>query len=194
MILLEDKIISEEIFSTDFICHLEKCKGACCIEGDSGAPLDSDEVLKIQEMLEQILPYMEPLQKELLQKTGFHENDEDGDIVTTCLPSGECVFTKRNEQGILECGIENAFLSGKSNFRKPISCHLYPIRLSKVGNYTAINYHKWDICNAACQLGQENQMPLFRFLKDALIRAFGSDFYQSLEEVYEEWHSARETI
>lgn len=194
MILLEDKIISEEIFSTSFICHLEKCKGTCCIEGDSGAPLELSEVECIQENLEQILPYMEPLQKELLNKQGFHENDEDGDEVTTCLPTGECVFTRRNEQGILECGIENAFNDGKSNFRKPLSCHLYPIRLSKVGNYTAINYHKWDICNPGCILGEENQVPLFRFLKDALIRAFGTSFYQSLEEVYTEWKKTREKV
>jgi hypothetical protein len=184
MILLQDFLISEDIFDVHFVCNLNVCKGACCVEGDKGAPLHPSEIGLIENNISNIVQNLPNAQKDLFESKGFYEEDDDGELITTCLPTGECVFSKRNAFGVLECEIEKSFISGKSNFKKPLSCHLYPIRVSKIGEYTALNYHKWDICNAACNKGKELQVPLFEFLKDALIRSFGEDFYTELKEIH----------
>lgn len=179
-------LISTEIFSTNFVCHLEKCKGACCIEGDRGAPLEKEEISRIERNLEAIKPYMTPDCLDLLASEGFHEGTEIDDIATTCLPTGECVFAYR-EKGILGCAMEKAYKEGKTDFYKPMSCHLYPIRLGKVGDFESVNYHEWDICKAACNLGNELNLPVFRFLKEPLIRKYGKDWYGELELIYDEF-------
>ncbi|MCK9480424.1 MAG: DUF3109 family protein [Bacteroidia bacterium] len=185
MILIGDKLISDDLFDVKFVCNLDKCFGACCVEGDAGAPLDKEELEPISRNLKAVEPYLPPKQKELLMKSGFYEEDYTGELVTTCLPTGECVFSFRDERGILGCALEKAQRDGKSDFNKPLSCHLYPIRVSKVGDYTALNYHEWDICKPALKLGKKLGIPVFRFLKEPIIRGFGKDFYDEMEAVYE---------
>jgi len=185
MIIHEPTLISEDLFDKQFICDLSKCKGACCIEGEFGAPISKQEIELLEKELPAILPYLTKESQKALKKKGVYEKDSEGDLVTTCLPTGECNFAYRDKQGILGCGIEKAWKEGKITFQKPISCHLYPIRITKVGTFEALNYHKWDICKPACKLGKENNMPVFKFLKDALIRKFGEKWYAELEEIAE---------
>ena len=184
MILLGETLISEDILDKHFICDLGKCKGACCVEGDFGAPLEKEEIKSIKKELKNILPFLNKASVKNIKDRGFHEKDDIGEPVTTCLPTGECNFSFRDETGILNCGIEKAWQAGKSTFRKPVSCHLYPIRVNKVGAYDALNYNRWDICKPACRLGEKHSMPLFRFLKDALIRRFGKGWYEELEQIF----------
>lgn len=187
MILHKNTLLSEDLFEKHFICDLSKCKGACCIEGDFGAPLADDEVKIIENNLEHIKPYLEAKSIAALEKHGVWEKDKDGDVVTTCLPTGECNFALRGKDGVLACGIENACKDGALDFRKPVSCHLYPIRISKVGEYDALNYNRWDICSAACKLGAKHQVSIFDFLKDALIRTYGQEWYDEVAQIQEEY-------
>lgn len=180
---LGDTLVSSEIFSAQFVCNLDKCKGACCVEGDRGAPLDKEELEKINHNIEGIRPFMTAQGLSLLDSEGFHEGEEIDDIATTCLPTGECVFAYR-ENGILGCAIEKAYKQGRSDFYKPISCHLYPIRLGRIGKLESINYHKWEICHAGCSLGEELKVPVFKFLKDSLTRKYGEAWYSELEALY----------
>lgn len=180
-------LISDEVFTEKFVCDLGKCKGACCVEGDRGAPLDQNDVNEIQNSIEAIKPYMTRKGLELLNHEGFMEGDED-DMATTCLPSGECVFAFK-EAGILSCAIEKAHKDGKIDYYKPISCHLYPIRIGRSGNFDTINYHQWSICKAACELGKQLKLPVFQFLKAPLIRSYGEDWYDELELIYQEYNS-----
>jgi hypothetical protein len=182
MIIHGDTLVSEDLFEKNFICNLSKCKGACCVEGDQGAPVTREEIAAMQHNLEAVKPYLTPESLKAIESKGFWETDPEGDLVTTCLPTGECNFSIYKD-GILSCGIEQAWKDGNSSFRKPISCHLYPIRVSNVGNYEALNYHRWDVCKPACQLGDEHQVPVFRFLKDALIRKYGESWYNELDDI-----------
>ena len=188
MIIIENTLVSEDVLEKNFICDIEKCKGACCIEGDAGAPLSQDELLIIESQFENIKPYLSEAAIQDIERRGFYEKDKDGDLVTTCQPDGLCNFATINKQGILACGMEQAFIEGKTTYKKPISCHLYPIRISQVGQYEALNYHRWDICKAACTLGEKHKTPVYSFLKDALIRKFGEDWYNTLDEIAEDWN------
>jgi hypothetical protein len=183
MILLENTIVSEDILEKNFICNLSVCKGACCIEGDSGAPITQDELEILEAELENIKPYLTAVSLEAIKTQNFWEKDTDGDLVTTCLPTGECNFSLRDEAGMLKCGIEQAYRDGKVSIQKPLSCHLYPIRISNVGEFEALNYHRWDICKPACKLGEEHQVAVYQFLKEPLIRKFGADWYNELDEI-----------
>lgn len=181
MIVIQDTIVSDELFDIKFTCHLEKCKGACCKEGDLGAPLDVLDIEAIEENLALIKPFMNPTYLSGVEENGFYETDDDGEAVTTCHPTGECNFVVYDETGTTQCAIELAYNAGKIDYKKPISCHLYPVRLRKFKNYTAVNYNYWDICNAACSLGEELNMPVYKFVKEALIRKFGEEWYAQLE-------------
>jgi len=187
MILLENTIVSEDILEKNFICNLSACKGACCIEGDSGAPITQDELEVLEAELENIKPYLTSVSLEAIKTQNFWEKDTDGDLVTTCLPTGECNFSLRDEAGMLKCGIEQAYRDGKASIQKPLSCHLYPIRISNVGEFEALNYHRWDICKPACKLGEEHQVAVYQFLKEPLIRKFGADWYNELDEIAKQW-------
>jgi hypothetical protein len=190
MIIHEHTLISPDIFEMEFACNLNKCKGACCVEGEFGAPLAEMELEVIDSQLENIRPYMTHKAKALLDKEGFYEKDIDGDLVTKCLSGRDCIFAI-NEEGVYKCSIDKAWQDGKSNFRKPISCHLYPIRISQVGEYTALNYDRWDICSPACEMGKSLGMPVYKYLKDALIRNFGEKWYSELEIIAEEYLRSR---
>lgn len=186
IIEIGETLVSDEIFTSKFICDLEKCKGACCIEGDRGAPISLSEIEIIQNNIDKIKPFMTPKGLELLKNEGFHEGSEIDDPATTCLETGECVFVYK-ENNVLGCAIEKAHLYGEIDFYKPISCHLYPIRIGRVGDKDTINYHEWSICKDACLLGKKMDLPVFKFLKAPLIRNYGQNWYAELELIYEEY-------
>jgi hypothetical protein len=181
MIVIGNTIISDEIKEEFFTCDLNKCKGACCIEGDAGAPLEEDELEQLEEVYEAVEPYLSDAAKSVIEEKGFYEIDEDGDFVTPTINGRECVYAIYDKKGILKCGIEHAYREGKTDFRKPVSCHLYPIRVDQYEHYEALNYHRWYICSPACNLGQSLKMPIYRFAKDALIRKYGQEWYDALE-------------
>ena len=185
LIELGDKIISTQIFEQKFVCDLNACKGACCVEGDAGAPLNWDEVKTIQSDLEKIKPFMRQEGIDVIDNSDLYYLDEENEPVTSLVNEKECVFVQF-ENGIAKCAIEQANKQGATNFKKPISCHLYPIRLKKFNDYTAINYEEWKICEPACACGTSLNVPVYKFLKEPLIRAFGNDFYNELETVSNE--------
>jgi hypothetical protein len=189
LIEIQDKIVSTQIFERQFVCDLTACKGACCIEGDGGAPLTKDEVQIIEENLPQILPFMRPEGIAAVEAFGVAYEDEDFEPATTLVDGKECAFVYFDQSNTAKCAIEKAQREGKIDFIKPLSCHLYPIRTKQFNDYLALNYEKWDICEPACACGEKLDVPVFRFLKEPLIRAFGSEFYQELEVVSRELDS-----
>lgn len=186
LVEIDDKIVSTQIFEKKFVCDLNACKGACCIEGDAGAPLTMEEVSILEDSLETIKPYMREEGVKVVEASGVFYMDEENEPVTSLVNGGECAFVFFDENGITKCGVEAAYLDGKTDFKKPISCHLYPIRVKKFNEYKALNYDKWSICAPACACGDALNVPVFRFLKEPLIRAFGDDFYKELEVVDKE--------
>ncbi len=185
MIQIGNILISDDIKEEFFLCDLEKCKGACCVEGDLGAPLTMDELLEIEEVVEVVKPYLPKRAVEVLEKEGPYILDEEGEFSTTTIDDRECAFSFYDERGILKCGIEQAWKDGKTDFRKPISCHMYPIRVVKLHDHFALNYSRWHICSPACELGKQMKLPVYKFLREALIRRFGEDFYSKLETAIE---------
>lgn len=184
MIIIGDTLVSEDIFEEQFICNLYACRGACCIEGDSGAPITEEEVSLIEKDFKNIKPFLNPNFVKDIETKGISITDKDGDLGTTCQKTGECNFVTKNKEGILQCGIEQAYFAGKTQFRKPLSCHLYPIRVTQVGEYKALNYNRWHICHAACSLGKQEKVTVFEFLKEPLKRAFGEAWLNEAEEVF----------
>ena len=180
LIEIHDKIVSTQIFERKFVCDLNACKGACCVHGDAGAPLTIEEADILEEDLEKIKPYMRPEGIAAVNETGVFYVDQENDTATTLVNGAECAFVYFDEKGITKCAIEAAHKDGKTEFKKPISCHLYPIRLKQFNDFTAVNYDHWDICEPACKCGEELNVPVFRFLKEPLIRAFGEKFYEEL--------------
>ncbi|WOC52780.1 hypothetical protein BPO_2133 [Bergeyella porcorum] len=188
MIQIEDKLISEDIFSEEFVCNLSKCKGACCVEGDVGAPLDKEETQILENIFDKVKPYLRPEGVKALEEQGTWTIDPmDGDFVTPMVNGAECAYVIFDEKGVTKCGIEKAYEEGAVDWQKPISCHLYPIRITEYSTFTALNYHEWNICSDACQLGKELKVPVYKFLKTPLIRKYGDAFYTVLSEAAEEW-------
>ena len=184
--MIRDVLISDALLKQHFVCNLGKCKGACCWQGDYGAPLGEAEVATLEAILPDIKSYLTHEGLAKIESDGFHkyfpEKDFEG---TNLLDNGACVFMTTDETGTAKCGIESAWRDGVIDFQKPISCHLYPVRISKIEHvdFDAANYDQWDICSPACSLGDELKMPLYRFVKDALVRKYGEDFYNELEAV-----------
>tara|TARA_X000000950_G_C13504071_1_gene492955 strand:+ start:40 stop:618 length:579 start_codon:yes stop_codon:yes gene_type:complete len=183
MVEIDDKLISLDVFEKRFVCDLSACKGACCVEGDNGAPLEEEEVGIIEDNLDAILPYMRKEGIEEVTKSGVFYMDQDNEPVTTLVNGAECAFVFFDENNITKCAIEEAYNKGDIDFKKPISCHLYPIRVAKLRNYLAVNYNKWNICNDACKLGEKLNVKTYQFLKEPIIRKFGETFYEDLEKV-----------
>ena len=179
MIQVQDKIISLDIFEKHFVCDLNACKGACCVEGDSGAPLLSDEEEILNEIYEKVKPYMKKEGITEIEKQGVAVYDSEGDLTTTLVNGKECAFVVK-KNGINLCSIEKAFLEGKTDFKKPISCHLFPIRIKEYRDFDAINYEKIKICKPACECGSKLEIPIYVFLKESLIRKYGEIFYKEL--------------
>lgn len=180
MLQIDDTIISLDLIDEQFVCDLNSCKGICCIEGDDGAPLELDEVPIIQNILPLIWDDLTEKSKEVIEKQGVSYIDADGEPVTSIVNGDECVFTYTDENGQCKCAIEKAFREGKTDFYKPISCHLYPVRLQKYESYTAVNYHRWSVCNCARKLGGKLGVPVYEFLKEPLVRKFGAEWYNQL--------------
>ncbi len=181
MIEIDNKVVSSEILEQRFCCNLPRCLGKCCVHGDSGAPLTPNEALTLEQILDKVKPYMTPQGIATVQEQGVALTDSDGDLVTPLIDGKECAFTVF-ENGIATCAIEKAWNNGIVDFRKPISCHLYPIRVKEYSTFTAINYHQWDVCAPARELGEQIDLPVYRFLKDAIIRTYGKEFYDQLED------------
>lgn len=186
LVEVQDKVVSSEIFEKKFVCDLQACKGACCIEGDAGAPITLDEIDILEEDLEQIYPYMRPEGIAEVEENGVFYMDEDNEPVTTLVNGAECAFVFFDDQNIAKCAIEQAYKDGKTDFKKPISCHLYPIRAMKYESFEALNYNEWHICKPACECGKNLNVKVYKFLKEPLIRAYGEAFYKELEIVDEE--------
>lgn len=181
MLQIDDTIISLDLLDQRFVCDLDSCKGICCIEGDDGAPLEEEEVKIIEDLLPIIWDDLTEISKDLIKKQGVSYIDSDGEPVTSIVNGEECVFTYTDEQGQCKCAIEKAYREGKTDFYKPISCHLYPVRLQKYDSYTAVNYHQWSVCNCARKLGGKLGVPVYQFLKEPLIRKFGEEWFEQLE-------------
>jgi hypothetical protein len=186
MMKVGEVLVSDDIREKEFVCNLEKCKGACCVEGDFGAPLEESELQILEDIYPKIKSYLSPAGIKVIEKQGAHTVDDDGDLCTPVIDGRECVYAIYDKKGILKCGIEQAYNDGKINWKKPISCHLYPIRITKKKDFEAVNYHKWHICSPACSLGKELQVPLYEFLKDPLIRKYGQAWYDDLLIAIEE--------
>lgn len=183
MIAIDNILISNQVVEEQFVCDLNKCKGGCCVDGDAGAPLDRKELKEIDNVYEAVLPYLTAESRKELERQGRYVYDKEFGWVTPTINSSICVYGIKDEKGIVKCGIEQAYNDGKIQWKKPISCHLYPIRTKKSSNGKTeyVNYEpREDLCKAACTLGKKLKIPTYIFLKDALIRKFGQEFYETL--------------
>ena len=181
MIQIGKTIISLDIFESHFLCNLSACKGSCCVEGDSGAPLTDDEAIQIELYYPDFEKYISAKNKQEVEIQGTSVVDKDGELVTPLFNKRECVFTFIDEAGITKCAIEKAFLNGEIPFRKPVSCHLFPIRITEYSDFDAINYQELAICIPGRECGAKNKLPLYQFLKEPLIRKYGEEWYKEVE-------------
>ena len=183
MIAIDKTLISEDLLDKKFVCDLNACKGACCVAGDSGAPLEKEELPILDSILDKVKPYMVKKGIKAVEKYGSYVIDGDGDHTTTLVsPGAECAFVFFDENKIAKCAIEQAFYDGKISWKKPISCHLYPVRITKHKDYDAVNYDKWSICKPACDCGAKLDVPVYKFLKEPLIRKYGKEWFKQLEQ------------
>jgi hypothetical protein len=193
MISIGDTLVSTHLLERKFVCDLKKCKGACCVEGESGAPLVEKETKILEGIYKKVEPYLTTKGKKAIKKQGTHTIDADGDMVTPLVgEEQECAYTIF-EKGIAMCGIEKAYKDGQIKFQKPISCHLYPVRLQQHKHYLAVNYQTWEVCNPACDLGKELGIPVYKFVQSALQRRFGKKWFKELELVAKEYKKHKHT-
>lgn len=185
MFQLKDTLVSEDVFDYDFVCNLQACKGACCIDGDAGAPLEEEETEILVDIYSKVKPFLTPEGIEAIEEQGAFVKGFDGEWETPLVQGSQCAYVVKNEAGITHCGIEAAHKAGVIDWKKPLSCHLYPIRTRAYETFTAVNYHQWEICDDACTLGKELGVPVYKFLKEALQRKFGESWYQELELIAE---------
>ena len=184
MIAIDNVLISDAIIEEHFVCDLNKCKGGCCVDGDAGAPLEDAELQELNAVYEAVLPYLNIESQQQLEKQGRYLFNPEFGWVTPTIDSKICVYGIRDNDGIVKCGIEQAYNDGKIAWRKPISCHLFPIRIKQSRNKKNeyVNYQpREDLCSAACSLGKKLKVPVYVFLKDAIIRKYGLTFYETLE-------------
>ncbi len=183
MVEIGRTIVSLDLFQEYFLCDLKRCKGACCIEGDSGAPLTEEESAEIESVFDTFAGYLPVDHLSEIDTQGFSLVDRDGDLVTPLVNNRQCVYSFVDVDGILKCSIEKAWQEGKSSFRKPVSCHLFPVRIKEYRHFDAVNYQKIDICRPGRECGLKNKMPLYQFLKEPLIRRYGKEWYNELESL-----------
>ncbi len=186
MFQLGKTIVSEDILEKEFVCNLSACIGACCIDGDAGAPLTDEETKILNEIYPKIKPYLRPEGIKAIEEQGTSVTGWDGELETTLINGQDCAYVVFDGKTAL-CGIEQAYNEGVVDWKKPISCHLYPIRIKEFSDFSAVNYDRWDICNDACSLGKELSVPVYKFVKEALIRRFGQEWYEELESVAAEY-------
>lgn len=186
MLLIQDRIVSLSLLDQYFVCNLSRCKGGCCVHGDYGAPLEAEEIAYLEEHVHLISPFLTKAGNDLISEEGVQQYfSQPGFRGTPLLADGACAFAIFDHSGTAKCGIEAAHEAGAINFRKPVSCHLYPVRVEtdQALSFEALNYNEWDICSPACSLGKELRIPLYRFVREGLIRRFGEEFYNELDEV-----------
>ena len=182
-------LVSLDVLEKEFCCDLDSCRGCCCIEGDAGCPVSDEELKQIEAILPELLPHMTKEAREVVEKQGLSYLDPSGEQVLSIVNNKDCIFARTDHQGWCYCLIEKmAKANANADFPKPISCALYPIRLTKVGEYTGVEYHRWDICHCARILGKKKHIPLYQFLREPLIRRFGQEWYDELELTATEWH------
>lgn len=180
MITIKNTIVSEDLLEKKFVCDLSKCKGECCVAGDSGAPLEEEELKILEEVYEKVKPYMPADGIRSISEQGLYVIDDDNDFTTPLVDGKHCAFVIF-EEGIAKCAIEKAYNENKISFKKPVSCHLYPVRITKYNNYDAVNYDKWEVCQPARKCGEKAGIPVYLFLKEPLIRKYGEDWYNELK-------------
>lgn len=185
MLQIQDTLVSLDLAERFFCCDLDSCLGECCIEGDAGAPITDDERKKLEELLPIVWDDLLPAAQREIEENGVAYVDEEGDLVTSIIDGKNCVFTTYGEGGMCQCAIEKACRAGKTDFLKPISCHLYPVRLNEYPTFTAVNYHRWKICKCAEILGRSKGIRLYKFLGGPLVRKFGREWYNELVEACE---------
>ncbi len=187
MFLIQNTLVSLDVLEKEFCCDLDTCRGCCCIEGDAGAPLEDDEARQIEQILPLLLPDMTPEARAVVAAQGVSYSDASGERVTSIVNDKDCVFARTDHNGWCYCLIEKAYRAGRIDFKKPISCHLYPIRLTRVGDLVGLEYHRWDICHCARQKGKKLHLPIYVFLKEPLIRRFGQAWYDEVCLTAQEW-------
>lgn len=183
MFQLGKTIVSEDIIKKDFVCNLSACKGACCVDGDAGAPLELEETKILETIYPKIKPFLTKQGIAAIEAQGVFTTNEKGEHETTLVDGADCAYVFFDKRGTALCAIEEAYNQGVVDWKKPVSCHLYPIRVKDYTEFSAVNYDKWEICDDACTLGKELQVPVYKFVKQALIRKFGEDWYMELEKV-----------
>lgn len=181
VMIIEDKLVSGEVTEELFACDLSKCKGACCVQGDLGAPLEKSELKILEEIYPEVEPYLREEGKFAILDQGTSVYDTTGNYSTPLVNGRECAYVVFDKNKVALCGIENAYFDGKISFRKPVSCHLYPIRIKKTKQMEAVNYERWDVCSEACVRGAKEGIKVYEFVKDALIRKYGQNFYDELD-------------
>lgn len=186
MIQLGKTLISEDIIEKEFVCNLSACKGACCIDGDAGAPLEEDELKILMDIYPKVKPFLRKEGVAAIEEQGLFTTS-NGEYETTLVDNADCAYVIFDDKNTALCGIEEAYNQGAVKWKKPISCHLYPIRVQQYSEFAAVNYHKWQICDDACSLGKELEVPVYTFVKQALIRKFGEDWYAELEILAKEY-------
>lgn len=186
MFELGKTVVSEEILENHFVCDLNACKGACCVQGSAGAPLEDDEIHTLEELFEDVKPHLRKEGIKAIEEQGSYVKGTDGEWETPLVNNKECAYVVFEENGVAQCGIERAYNAGSIGWKKPISCHLYPVRIREYSMLTAVNYHRWEICDPACGLGAKLKVPVFKFVREALVRKFGQQWYDELEKTASE--------
>lgn len=176
-------IVSEDILEKEFVCNISACKGACCIDGEAGAPLEQEETTILEEIYPLVKPFLRKEGIDVIEKEGTWIKSDFDELETPLINNADCAYVIYDDKNTALCAIEEAYNQGVVNWKKPISCHLYPIRVKSYSEFAAVNYNKWEICDDACTLGKELQVPVYKFVKQALIRKFGEDWYSELEKV-----------
>jgi hypothetical protein len=188
LIAIDNILVSDLLVEEQFVCDLQKCKGGCCEEGDAGAPLENDELDRLNDVYEFVQPYLTTEGIETIESKGRYQYHKEFGWVTPTIENKMCAYGFRDKNGIIKCGIEQAYMDGKINWKKPISCHLYPIKIKKSKEYEMVNYEPREtLCNPGCALGKKLKVPAYVFLKEALIRKYGEDFYSVLEQIAENY-------
>ena len=181
MIAIGDVLVSDEVVEKEFVCNLSACKGVCCVEGEEGAPLERHEEEILANIFDTVKPYLSEEGLAAIEEQGLFVDNKKGTKSTTLVNGKACAYVLFDEKGITKCGIEKAYEDGKIDFQKPVSCHLYPVRITKYESFEAVNYSKWELCSPACALGKELSVPIYKFVKTALVRKYGESFYEDLE-------------
>ena len=189
MFQIDKTLISEELISKNFVCNLSACRGACCVEGEAGAPLEEEEIKMIENDFEAIKPFLSMGGLEAIENQGKFIKTKDGGLETPLVNNKECAYVVFGINGTTQCGIENAHRANSIDWKKPISCHLYPVRVKEYSEFNAVNYHHWHICESGCRLGESLKIPIYQFVKDALIRKFGNEWFSELEMTARELNS-----